>query len=87
MTVPSPDSRFPVLAFRRLPRLVLIYLVKGYQLSLSPLLPPSCRYYPSCSAYAVEALERHGALRGSWLALRRILRCHPFRPGGFDPVP
>jgi len=71
----------------RLPRLVLVYLVKGYQVSLSPLLPPSCRYYPSCSAYAVEALERHGALRGSWLALRRILRCHPFRPGGFDPVP
>jgi len=87
VTVPSPESRFPVPAYRRLPRLALIYLVKGYQLSLSPLLPPSCRYYPSCSAYAVEALERHGALRGSWLALRRILRCHPFRPGGFDPVP
>jgi putative membrane protein insertion efficiency factor len=68
-------------------RATLIALVRGYQLSLSPLLPPSCRYYPSCSAYAIEALERHGALRGSWLALRRLARCHPFRPGGFDPVP
>ena len=87
MANPSPESRVPSPALKRLPRLVLVYLVKGYQVSLSPLLPPSCRYYPSCSAYAVEALERHGALRGSWLALRRILRCHPFRPGGFDPVP
>lgn len=71
----------------RLPRLVLILLVRGYQVSISPLLPASCRYYPSCSAYAVEALQRHGALRGSWLAARRILRCHPFTPGGYDPVP
>jgi uncharacterized protein len=65
----------------------LILFVRGYQLFLSPLLPPSCRYTPSCSAYAIEALQRHGALRGGWLALRRIARCHPFRPGGFDPVP
>jgi uncharacterized protein len=65
----------------------LIYLVRGYQVAISPLLPPSCRYFPSCSSYAVEALEKHGAIRGSWLAARRILRCNPFRPGGFDPVP
>ena len=65
----------------------LVLLVRGYQVAISPLLPPACRYYPTCSQYAVEALERHGALRGSWLALRRILRCHPFRPGGYDPVP
>ena len=71
----------------RLPRLAAIGLVRGYQLVLSPLLPPACRYYPSCSAYAIEALERHGAVRGSWLAVRRIARCHPFRPGGYDPVP
>ena len=68
-------------------RTILILFVRGYQVTLSPLLPPSCRYFPSCSAYAIEALERHGAVRGSWLALRRILRCHPFRPGGYDPVP
>jgi putative membrane protein insertion efficiency factor len=68
-------------------RVILIALVRGYQLSLSPLLPAACRYYPSCSAYAIEALERHGAMRGSWLAARRIARCNPFRPGGFDPVP
>ena len=72
---------------RRAPRTVLMLLVRLYQVGLSPMLPASCRYYPSCSAYAVEALERHGALRGGWLALRRIGRCHPFRPGGFDPVP
>jgi uncharacterized protein len=68
-------------------RTLLVLLVRGYQVSLSPLLPASCRYYPSCSAYAIEALEKHGAARGSWLAMRRIARCHPFRPGGFDPVP
>lgn len=72
---------------RRWPRLVLIGAVRGYQLVLSPIFGGACRYYPSCSVYALEALERHGALRGSWLALRRIARCHPFRPGGFDPVP
>jgi putative membrane protein insertion efficiency factor len=66
---------------------LLILLVRGYQVGISPLLPPSCRYYPTCSAYAIEAIERHGPARGGWLALRRILRCHPFRPGGPDPVP
>ena len=71
----------------RVVRAGLVLAVRGYQVAISPLLPPSCRYYPTCSQYAVEALERHGAWRGSWLALRRILRCHPFRPGGYDPVP
>ncbi len=71
----------------RVPRTMLVLLVRGYQVAISPLLPPSCRYFPSCSAYAVEALEKHGAVRGAWLAGRRILRCNPFTPGGYDPVP
>ena len=66
---------------------VLVLGVRAYQLFLGPLLPAACRYYPSCSQYAIEALERHGPWRGSILAARRIGRCHPFRPGGFDPVP
>jgi uncharacterized protein len=70
-----------------LPRRVLASLVRGYQLTISPLLPPSCRFTPSCSQYALEAITRHGALRGTWLAARRLIRCHPFHPGGFDPVP
>ena len=68
-------------------RLILVSVVRFYQLAISPLFPASCRYFPSCSAYAIEALERHGALRGSWLTIRRIGRCHPFRAGGYDPVP
>lgn len=61
-------------------------LVRGYQLIISPLFPSCCRFVPSCSNYALEAIGRYGAWRGGWLALRRILRCHPFSPGGFDPV-
>ena len=67
-------------------RRVLIAMVRLYQLALSPLFPPCCRFTPSCSRYAIEALERHGCWRGLYLACRRILRCHPFHPGGFDPV-
>ena len=62
-------------------------ILRGYKLIVSPLLGPRCRFYPSCSAYTVEAIELHGALRGSWLGVRRIGRCHPFHEGGYDPVP
>jgi hypothetical protein len=62
-------------------------LIAAYRYLLSPMLGRSCRFFPSCSEYAMEALERYGTLRGSWLALRRIARCHPWHPGGFDPVP
>ena len=66
---------------------ILVLFVRAYQVTLSPLLPPACRYHPSCSNYAIEALEKHGAIRGSWLAAKRIARCNPFFAGGFDPVP
>ena len=65
----------------------LILVIRSYQLWVSPLLPAACRYYPTCSAYAIEALERYGPVTGSWMAIRRIARCHPFRAGGYDPVP
>jgi len=68
-------------------RRIAVAVVRFYQYAISPYLPPSCRYYPTCSAYAIEAIERHGFPRGSLLALRRILRCHPFCAGGYDPVP
>jgi putative membrane protein insertion efficiency factor len=74
-TVPSRSAR------------VLIAPIIAYQRFLSPLLAPRCRFAPSCSQYAVEALREHGAVRGLWLAVRRLARCHPFNPGGYDPVP
>lgn len=66
---------------------LLVWLLRGYQLLLSPMLGPRCRFYPSCSNYAIEALRVHGAARGAWLAARRVGRCHPWNDGGFDPVP
>ena len=68
-------------------RKVIQWLIRGYQRAISPLLGPRCRFYPSCSQYAFEALETHGLFKGLWLALRRIARCHPLNAGGFDPVP
>ncbi|MBA3354464.1 MAG: membrane protein insertion efficiency factor YidD [Pyrinomonadaceae bacterium] len=67
-------------------KIILISLLRFYKLALSPLLPPACRFVPSCSVYAMEAIDHYGALRGSSLALRRLLRCHPFNPGGYDPL-
>ncbi len=68
-------------------RAVLLLLVRTYRRLIAPGLPAACRFYPSCSAYAEGALVRHGAARGAWLTVRRILRCHPFHSGGIDPVP
>lgn len=68
-------------------RKLLIALIRGYQLIISPHLGQCCRFHPSCSCYATEAVQRHGALRGSVMAARRVLRCHPFHDGGYDPVP
>ena len=66
---------------------VLLAIFKAYQYAISPLLGRSCRFFPSCSEYAVEAVEKHGALKGSWLSAKRVCRCHPWHPGGYDPVP
>lgn len=71
----------------RIVGLALVGLIRLWQLAISPLLGPACRFEPSCSRYAAEAIERHGPLRGAAMAVRRIGRCHPFHPGGFDPVP
>ncbi|MGZ8097138.1 MAG: membrane protein insertion efficiency factor YidD [Methylosarcina sp.] len=68
-------------------RFMLIATIKCYKYFISPLLGNHCRFYPSCSSYSIEALQRHGALFGSYLTLRRLLKCHPFHPGGIDPVP
>lgn len=62
-------------------------LIRGYQLAISPWLGRNCRFHPTCSQYTLEAIERHGALKGLWLGVRRVSRCHPFHPGGHDPVP
>jgi len=74
-------------SFLLIPRTILIGFIRGYQLLISPVLPPSCRFYPSCSEYARQAVFKHGAGKGSWLSFRRLVRCHPFHPGGHDPVP
>jgi putative membrane protein insertion efficiency factor len=71
----------------RLPQLLVVLLLRCYRAVISPLYGPTCRFYPSCSAYALIAVERHGVVRGGWLAVRRLLRCNPWNPGGVDPVP
>ncbi|MEZ4413227.1 MAG: membrane protein insertion efficiency factor YidD [Gemmatimonadales bacterium] len=72
---------------RDVPRRIVMLPIRGYQKFISPALPPSCRFSPSCSQYTLEAVSKYGALKGIWLGLRRLIRCHPFNPGGYDPVP
>lgn len=66
---------------------LLVLLVRAYQLGISPFLGQNCRFYPSCSQYAIEAIGRHGAMKGGWLSAKRLCKCHPWHPGGLDPVP
>ncbi|MCS6847318.1 MAG: membrane protein insertion efficiency factor YidD [Anaerolineae bacterium] len=66
---------------------LMIGAIRFYQLAISPALPPSCRFYPTCSEYTLQAIAKYGALKGLWLGVKRIARCHPFHPGGYDPVP
>ena len=87
MTAPDPDRRPAAPARPALFTRLLLALIAGYRTVVSPLLGPRCRFAPSCSAYAAEALTVHGLGRGTWLAVRRVARCHPFHPGGHDPVP
>ena len=74
-------------ALRLAPRRLVVSMLRGYRWLVSPIYGDVCRFYPSCSAYALEAVDRYGVLRGGWLAGRRLLRCHPWNPGGVDPVP
>jgi uncharacterized protein len=67
-------------------RKALVWLIRGYQVVISPILPPACRFTPTCSQYTIEAIQKYGPLKGAYLGLRRLLRCHPFHAGGFDPV-
>ena len=68
-------------------KIILLGLIRGYRRFISPLFPPSCRFQPTCSQYAIEAIATYGTIKGGWLAIARILKCHPFHPGGYDPVP
>lgn len=72
---------------RQIPKRALLWSIRFYRAGISPMFPPSCRYTPTCSQYALEAVEKYGAAKGGYLAMRRILRCHPFHKGGYDPVP
>jgi putative membrane protein insertion efficiency factor len=84
MSISDPSAAAENL--KSLPALIVRRSISAYRIVLSPVLSPACRFAPTCSAYADEAIERHGLIRGGWMALRRLLRCHPFHPGGFDPV-
>ena len=75
------------MSLKYLPKKSALVLLRFYKRQISPALPPACRYFPTCSEYAVQAIEKYGATKGSWLAAKRVLRCNPFHKGGYDPVP
>ena len=77
----------PALSRTSLSQRLFTGAIRLYQITLSQVMPPSCRFYPSCSEYTLQAIAKYGVLKGGWLGARRILRCHPFHPGGYDPVP
>jgi len=84
----DPPLKDLPLTLQNLPRLVVLLLIRAYQIVVSPALPPNtCAYYPTCSHYGYQAVYKYGAIKGSWMAFKRILRCNPFNPGGYDPVP
>lgn len=83
MNVPAPHVRSDLRMLRR----IFILPIRFYQLCISPMLPPACRFTPTCSQYAIEAISKHGVIKGMYLAVRRILRCHPWGGSGYDPVP
>jgi len=65
---------------------IILYVIRGYRRFISPLFPPTCRFYPTCSQYAQQAFEKYGILKGIWLTIKRLIKCHPYHPGGFDPL-
>lgn len=84
----EPDLRDIPLTLRSIPQVALLALIKLYQMTISRILPPgTCRFHPTCSHYAYQAIAKYGFLRGGWMGFKRVLRCQPFNPGGFDPVP
>jgi putative membrane protein insertion efficiency factor len=84
----QPSLRDIPLSWRNFPQFVVLALIRLYQRTISRILPPdTCRFYPSCSHYGFQAIAKYGIIRGGWMAIKRILRCHPFHPGGYDPVP
>lgn len=82
----GPKRDAPKIIMRKIAQCVVLKILRAYKWAISPMFPPACRYVPTCSEYAAEAVERYGALRGSWMAVIRLLRCHPFVKGGYDPV-
>ena len=84
----DPSLKDLPITLKNLPRLFILLLIRAYQIVVSPTLPPNtCRYYPTCSHYGYQAVYKYGAIKGSWMAFKRILRCNPFSHGGYDPVP